>query len=191
MNSKKRLTRRDKLFWISIGIVAVMLAYLVSRYVRTSDYDYSNFTEYQYQEHFSIFVPDYMVPDDSLSLNASLQFSDFSNEVFLLIIEEQKAELNRRGIQPSAKEYYEFIKENIIASISNAGILLEKDTKIDGLKTLTCEISGSYADQKVFYIFSVLESDRAYYQLLAWTTDAVKNAVKRDFYAAFITFSEL
>ncbi|MBK6731064.1 MAG: hypothetical protein IPG60_08880 [Bacteroidetes bacterium] len=190
MNISKSLTRRDKFFWVSIGIITVMVGYLISNIFIDKRYDYSNFILYKYKNRFEIFVPGYLVPDDSLSANASLQFSDFSNEVFLLVIEENKKELQRNGITPSAKEYYAYILESISSSIENFEIVSEKTTRINGLQTLTCEINGTYADHTLYYLFSVVESENAYYQLLAWTTDAVKNVMKRDFYASFTTFKE-
>lgn len=185
------LNVRDKLFWISIGIILVMVYYFISRLVQDEQYNYENFTEYKYKGRFIIYVPNYLIPDDSLSAYAQLTFSDFSNEVFFLVINESKSELKSTGIQPSAKEYYTFIKESILGSVQDAEIASERSNEVNGLKTLTCEINGTYAGQKVFYIFSVFESDTHFYQLLGWTTDAAKNAVKRDFYAAFLTFREV
>lgn len=190
MNGKLPLTLRDKFFWASIGIILVMTGYLISNLLIEKEYDYSNFILYKYKNRFEILVPPYLLPDDSLSAQATLKFSDFSNEVFLLVIEEDKSELQRNGITPSAREYYAYILESISSSIENFEIVSEKTTKINGLPAMTCEINGTYSDHTLYYIFSVVESENAYYQLLAWTTDAVKNAVKRDFYASFITFRE-
>ncbi|MFN3939337.1 MAG: hypothetical protein ACK4IY_02040 [Chitinophagales bacterium] len=191
MANATTLNIRDKLFWTSIGIILVMFYYFIAQLVREEGYNYENFTEYRYKNKFVIYVPNYLIPDDSLNLHAQLTFSDFSNEVFLLVINESKSELQKIGIQPSAAEYYTFTKESILLSIENATITSERSNTVNGLKTLTCEINGTFAGQKVFYILSVFESDTDYYQLLAWTTDAVKNAVKRDFFAAFLTFKEI
>lgn len=173
MNISKSLTRRDKFFWVSIGIITVMVGYLISNIFIDKRYDYSNFILYKYKNRFEIFVPGYLVPDDSLSANASLQFSDFSNEVFLLVIEENKKNYNAMALLLPLKNIMP-ISWRVFLPVSRTLKLFLKTTRINGLQTLTCEINGTYADHTLYYLFSVVESENAYYQLLAWTTDAVK-----------------
>ena len=51
--------------------------------------EYAGFDKHTFHDQYEIYTPPYLLPDDSLNSAAILRFSDFSNEVFIMVLEEK------------------------------------------------------------------------------------------------------
>jgi hypothetical protein len=182
---------RDKIFWTCVGVISILSVYLVSNYLIDQQSDYSGFIEHRYKNRYSIMTPPYLQPDDSLHKEAILQFSDYSNEVYLLVLQESKKDLERRDIRPVLTEYFNYIEENIIEGLDVYEVNSIKDHYIDKMHVITGEIDGSYAGVHLYYIFSVYESETAFFQVRGWSSAAAKPEVKNDLYGSIQSFRVL
>lgn len=182
---------RDKIFWGCVGVISILSVYLVSNYLIDQQTDYSGFTEHRYKNRYSIMTPPYLQVDDSLHKEAVLQFSDYSNEVYLMVLEERKKDLERRDIRPVLTEYFTYIQENIIEGLDVYEIASIKDHYINKMHVITGEIDGSYGGVQLYYIFSVYESETAFYQVRGWSSAAAKPEVKNDLYGSIQSFRVL
>jgi hypothetical protein len=182
---------RDKIFWGCVGVISIVSVYLVSNYFFDRQTDYSGFVEHTYKDRYSIMVPPYLQPDDSLHQEAILQFSDYSNEVYLIVLEERKKDLERRDIRPVLTEYFTYLEENIMEGLDIYEVSSVKDHYIDHMHVITGEIDGSYAGVQLYYIFSAYESEDAFYQVRGWSSAAVKAEVKSDLYGSIQSFRVL
>ncbi len=188
MKVYERLSPRDRLFWGSVGVISIMTFYLMFVYVDQEQYNYSGFREAVYKDKFSIMIPPYLIEDDSLHASAQLGFSDFSNEVYLMVIEERKRDLKRRDIQPFLKEYFYYLGNNVAAMLGDVAADDIKDHYIGNMHVISGEYNGQYGGVPVFYILSTYESDLAFYQVRGWTAQHTKATVKKDLYASIQSF---
>lgn len=188
MNVYQRLSPRDRLFWGSVGLISIMSLYFMFVFVGKDQYNYSGFREAVYKDRFSIMVPPYLLEDDSLHASAQLAFSDFSNEVYLMVIEERKRDLQRRDIQPFLQEYFHYLGDNVSSMLGDAPIEELKDHHLGSMHVVSGEFNGHYGGVPVFYILSTYESEQAFYQVRGWTAQHAKNSVKKDLYASIQSF---
>jgi hypothetical protein len=188
---EEKLNQRDKLFWGSVGVISILSIYLVSTFFVSQEYDYSGFSEFEQKGHFSLMIPPYLLQDDSLSNKADLAFSDYSNEVFFMVVEEKKKDLKRKNIKPSLMEYFSFLYEDLEATIENASLEDFKDQTIHNMHVISCEVNGSYSNVEVYYILSACDSKRSFYQLRGWTSMTAKPHIKKDLFATMQSFKTL
>lgn len=189
--AKKVLKTRDKFFWICVGFGVVLSVYFLYKFFTKPDIDLSNFNIENYKKQFSLYVPKYMLPIDSIYEKSVLQYSDYAKEVFLVVVEEKKLELKRLGLQPSIQEYGNYVLVAVESALSEPLVTSKKENIINELPALTYELEGDFGDQHVFYVFTVYESGEYFYQVISWTNKAIKPEVKKDIYTTMQSFTQL
>jgi hypothetical protein len=177
------MNKRDRLFWGSVGVISILSIYLVATFFVSAEYDTSGFTEYNVEGRFSIMIPPYLVQDDSLSTKATVSFSDFSNEVYLMVIDEKKRELRRKDIRPSLMEYFDFVYSDLEQRLSAISLENLIQTERHNLPLVTAELNAQYEDHDIYYILTTYEHPRSFFQLRGWTTLEAKPYIKRDLFA--------
>ncbi|MBC8047079.1 MAG: hypothetical protein H7Y00_09815 [Fimbriimonadaceae bacterium] len=182
---------RDKFFWICVGFGIIMTIYFLFTYLTDEQTGLSNFTLFKYEKQFEIYIPEYLLPQDSIYQKAALQFSDFRHEVFFVVVVENKTDLEQQGLKPTLAEYTTFVQTTLKNAMETATRISIKKNSINGLNAITNELDGVYAGQKVYYIFTVVEHEKYFYQIISWTKDSIKPEVKKDIYAATQTFTVL
>lgn len=180
---------RDKFFWICLGFGSVVSVYFLYRYFINDNRDLSAFTNYSYKKQFSVYVPFYLLPADSIYERSALEFSDYAQEVFLVVVNEKKDELRDQGLMPSLAEYSDYVRSSIENALKESTVTDEKNTVINGIPSITRELEGRYGNTYVYYIFTVYESATDFYQMICWTTADLKPNVKKDIYTAMQSFT--
>lgn len=189
--TEKKYSLRDKFFWICVGFGSVILIYFCKIFFFSTEGEFSDFEKYEIKKDFQIYVPSYLYLRDSVYLKASLQFSDFAQEVFFVVVKENKNDLLKQELKPTLPEYAVYVQSSISRALENTVVDATKKNEIDELPALTIELRGKFADHAVFYIFTVLESNDAFYQIICWTTTAIRQSVKKDIYTATQSFKLL
>ncbi|HAE12776.1 MAG: hypothetical protein H6548_05730 [Chitinophagales bacterium] len=185
----KGLSWRDRIFWACVGIISIVSVYFVSRYLISGNSEYAGFDKHTFHDQYEIYTPPYLLPDDSLNSAAILRFSDFSNEVFIMVLEEKKRDLDRRGIHPVLAEYFLYIQQNLMEKLDSPVIVSQNDHFLHGLHAIQCELEGMYDSIPVYYIFSTYETEQSFLQVRGWTETALKPAVKQDLFASIRSFA--
>jgi hypothetical protein len=132
-----------------------------------------------------------MMPSASIYEKASLKYSDYANEVFLVVVEESKNDLLKQGLQPTLEEYADYVKVAVEIALHNSRVTDKKAAEINTMPAITLELDGDFGEQHVYYIFTVYESGSNFYQVISWTTTAIKPEVKKDIYTSIQSFSIL
>lgn len=161
------------------------------KFLTEKEVDLSNFRLENYKKEFAIYVPQYLLPADSVYAKAALQYSDYAHEVFLVAVHEQKKELLDQGLQPTIEEYADYVKVAVQIALTNAEITSKKTSVINGMPAITLELDGDFGQQHVYYIFTVYETGSDFYQIISWTTTVIKPEVKKDIYTSIQSFAML
>ncbi len=145
---------------------------------------------------YSLEVPASMTKTTTLNTEASLQYMNGSKELYVIVIDETKAEMQAAiDIDPAyavysndLQGYYSLLTENIKNALSIDSLPEPKDTKINGLNAKIVEVDGYMENQHIYWKFAFIEGKKQYYQIMAWTLADRKEkheAAMQDMIASF------
>lgn len=110
------------------------------------------------------------VPDnwqDNLDLNdiASLQAGNARQELYLIVISENKSDF----VDMDLEQYSEQTIGNILDSLQSSEVSEPETMTINGHQALQKEIRGVIDNLRVIYLHTSIESAENYHQVLVWT----------------------
>jgi hypothetical protein len=133
--------------------------------------EHIDFTDVKINDHYQLSVPDYLHPCTDLHKNAVLQLQNTEEDVYLVVIEEQKSLIKDVGMYYNSDSYYNSVLKqpftNEIQSAVADSTPVEK--QVAGYKTIITSISGTVNNQPVFYKLAVIETPASFYQIIIWT----------------------
>lgn len=133
---------------------------------------------------FSLSLPNYFTKTTGLNSVASIQFKSEVRDVYGFIIVDTKEELQLADIVfTSIQEYHNSFIESFLTDQKNRDVGTPKNSNVGSLKYLENEISyfDENAQTDITYYVGLVETGRAYYKLLGWTTKEKKDMFKKDF----------
>lgn len=120
--------------------------------------------------------------DKTYSLNdaASLQYLNAAKETYVIVIEDSKEQLLAVGSPfESPNEFLDHFKMSFADASSSLGT--EKQLNINGNPAIQVEITKPFKDYNVYYLITVIEGDKHFYKMLAWTIESYKEQYQDDF----------
>jgi hypothetical protein len=127
---------------------------------------------------YSLEILTTMDPSTSLNDEASLQFFDESRQLFLIVLDEGKEEMDEAlDVNAELSEYYtsdfdgytDFLLDNFAYMMEVKTRSEMKNTSISGLSAktidLVCELDGT----DILYSLAFIEGKEKYYQIWTWT----------------------
>ncbi|CAM4112921.1 hypothetical protein FLAN108750_10905 [Flavobacterium antarcticum] len=150
-----------------------------------------NTKELQFGIPFSITVPSYMNRTTGLNGDAAIHFKNAVKDVYGIIIEDNKEELEL------SEYYYSSLKE--FTESFRSDFLTDEPTKKFSTFTLKTigdlnfsEFDASYTSAEdgteIYYWVGLVESKKAFYKILLWTTANKKDVYKEEFRKIFYSF---
>lgn len=121
----------------------------------------------QHDELFSIEVADYMYETGQINPYATLAYGNHPEEVFLMVIEDVKSDLQAETPGYNLESYYRYATSQFDQGADKA----RKDLTIAGMPAILDESIGDVNERKVRYMLAVMEGKAHYYQVMAWTSD--------------------
>jgi len=138
------------------------------------------FKETKGNSNFTVQIPDYMIADDSLNAQASLQYSCAAQEIYIIVIVDSKQELKDAGSEYTLQTYYDFAAKNIQSMVESPNLEKPEKSKTNGNTSLTGTITGKFREYDIFYKLEIVESEKKFYQVLAWTLASNKKKYGKD-----------
>ncbi len=150
-------------------------------------------------KRFSVDAPFDMIRADDLNDDASLQLKNELTELYLIVIEYDKDEVNEImgeeeiGYSPDILGYAEMIFDewdDYIEVMKSSGI---EKTTINGMPALERKMSAKVYDLNfvIYYHQVFVEGKNDYYQILAWTLDDQKEKFLESIEKMVNSFKEL
>lgn len=170
--------------------------YLVITYVFLSSAVCIGQTKFTQQKAGNIFymsLPDYMTRTSGLNDVATLQYKNSVKDVYTIVIEDSKEELNIVDIYYSSiNEFQEdfsndFLKDEEKKTFSKPKFQSKDDTNF-------AEFDASYYDKdtniEIYYLIGIVETKTHFYKVLSWTKKENKEKFKADFQKTLYSFKE-
>ena len=139
------------------------------------------FKEITIADEFRISVPEAMFPTTGLNNEASLQFQNADLELYLILLEESKKELESVWSKsaseskdlPMILQYGQMQLERLGESIHIKNRVGPKNLTVNKLAASRLEISGSVPNlsEDLFYLLTFIEGDEKIYTIMSWTLD--------------------
>ncbi len=133
---------------------------------------------------FDISLPEYMSKTGGLNSSSAIQYKSLVKDVYGFVIFDTKEELELVEYKfASVNEFYEdFIKDFLKDEPKRALSKPIASTK-NGINFIEADLSYYDNDAKtdIFYLVGIVETSKAYYKVLSWSTLENKKAFKADF----------
>ena len=156
-------------------------------------------------EYFEIEIPTEMHEEDSLNVEASLQYGYLDKvegvvkENYIIVLVHDKAELKDdkdNAFEYNVENYNELAKENLLeGKLLDESFNETEKVDINGNSAVINEIKagikmmdGRVVD--VYYMLGVIEGEKAFYQVLTWTLWEQKSDFKADMKHMILSFQE-
>ncbi len=129
---------------------------------------------------YSLQIPEYMTPDSSLNDEASLGYSDYNKELYIIVIDESGpefvdvfTELGEYDTTKTRLENYALSQKESLLSVLDTIVTTTPFTtkKINGLNTMTFDVTGHVIDIEghISYRARFIQGKTKLYFILTWT----------------------
>lgn len=158
-----------------------------------------NYTTQNINNLYSVNIPDFMKPSKKLNDMASLQYADFFKPLFIIVINEDKAETEQVFkeydfddiISPDLEGYANFNINSYKEAMEVRHQSDLKDTIINGLKAKTTVMEVNIDGISIYLTYTFIEGTNNYYQLMAWTKTTQKNRYQELIDSMIYSFQEI
>lgn len=132
------------------------------------------YKEVTVEDTYMLRVPESMEKSNELHDFAKLQYADEEQGYFLIGIDESKAELSKLQLFYQIEDYAHFVTKTVSFGLDTANVTAQTTQQINGLTCVSTDLFGAMTSAKkpleVYYRLMVLESERNFYQLIAWSS---------------------
>ena len=126
------------------------------------------------EDTYQLRIPQTMQKSNELHDFARLQYSDEQEGFFLIGIDESKEDLNKLHLYYQLEDYAHFVTRTVSNGLDTANVTMQAQQEINGLNCISTDMFGAMTSLEspleVYYRLIVLESERNFYQLIAWTS---------------------
>lgn len=134
----------------------------------------------------------------TLNKDASLQYQDIARDLYVIVIDEPKAELKNVLEENGLSEIYSdnldgysrIIMEGMNPKLTLDSIPPLKDTAIDNLKAKETSFEGESEGIKIYWKFAFVEGKNTYYQIMVWTSAANRARLEKEMQQIVKSFRE-
>jgi hypothetical protein len=150
------------------------------------------YNEVKVNSQYSLSIPEYMTPTGEMHKQASLQYQNTEKELYLVVIDENKEQMEAYDLNYDIETYY----KNIISipfneALKNGKVSIPGRMDIDGNKALVSEITGTIDGSDIYYKLVVIESARHFYQIVLWTKQDYKEKMESIMDSIIQSFNEI
>lgn len=135
-----------------------------------------------------ITVPESWSTADLQNKEANIQLADKSKQKCVLTASNSKKDF---ASSVSLDKFYALISDSMKKNLGNAVVSNVKDVTINGKKAKQFEILGEFNGLKLKYNIALIESNKAFHQVTAWTLASKFDESKKDFDKIINSFKEL
>jgi len=148
------------------------------------------------KNQYSLDLPQNMSLVSNLNNEASLQYQNIFDDLYVIVIDESKQNINSilendTDFSPNLNGYTQLLKTSLQTTVAHSVFSNSKKTQINGLKSYTSSLSGSVDSFQVFYEFAYIEGKSHYYQVFVWTSLEKKDEISPKMKKIINSFKEL
>lgn len=155
--------------------------------------------EVKIENRYVMVLPAFLKATEDLNDDASLQYANTSKEFYIMVIDEDKDELNvalleSGSVDSTSMNLDGFCNVILNAYKQNVKILKEselEDLQINGLKAKKIVIESANDNTDVFVEYAFIEGKKDYYQIFVWTLLSQKDKYRKQIEDAIASFREL
>lgn len=118
-------------------------------------------------------LPEGWIRDNRLHDGAGLQLSNEAEDLYVIVLAENKETLSRYSLEDNSGFYRKLLIDSLnLAGNSSTEITQSstRTTSINGNSVAQYEIQGEIENAKVTYLHTTVVTTARYYQVVAWTT---------------------
>ena len=135
---------------------------------------------------YSLEIPSSMSENNDLNEDASLGYQNLFQELYIIVIDENKNEyydvIKENGLDEkytlNLEGYSNLILKNMTSTMKNPVISDPDLTKINGMDARTVSISGTVDGLDIYWVMSFIEGRKQFYQIMSWTLASKKESHK-------------
>lgn len=147
---------------------------------------------------YTIELPGYMNEATDLSEDASLQYQSIPNDIYVMVFDEPKENLENaifdNGLESMYSNdldgYARLLNDGIDENVEYIDEPEFTDKQINGLKAKVLDFSGITDGLRVYWMSAYLEGRNNYYQINIWTSLDKKDKLYKDMEAMIESFTE-
>ncbi|CAD0001852.1 hypothetical protein [Flavobacterium chungangense] len=140
--------------------------------------------EYKAGHVFNISLPDYMNKTAGINTSSAIQYKSEVKEVYGFVIFDTKEELGYLELNyNSINDFYEDFMKDFLTDEDKKEISKSVSKKIGENNFI--ESDATYFDKdanmEIYYLIGIVETKKAFYKVLSWTSKEKKDTFKADF----------
>ena len=148
------------------------------------------------KNQYSLDLPESLSLATNLNNEASLQYQNVFDDLYVIVIDESKQEINsymedNTDFPPNLNGYTQLLKSGLQTSVTNPIFSETEKKQINGLKSHLISLSGKVDDYEIYYEFAHVEGKNHYYQVFVWTSLEKKNKLSPKMKKIINSFKEL
>lgn len=140
--------------------------------------------EYKAGHVFNISLPDYMNKTAGINTSASIQYKSEVKDVFGIVIVDTKEELGYIELNyTSANDFYDDFIKDFLADEEKRTVSKAVSKKIGDINFIESDATyfDKEANEEFYYLVGIVETKKAFYKVMSWTSKAKKDTFKADF----------
>lgn len=141
------------------------------------------------KDRFSIELPTNLKRTEGLNEDATLEYSDPIKELYIIVLEEPKADSVSEPI--TLDRYFELASKGIEYGVEEGKLISPVRQTINELPAIISDISGKFEKENIIYKLAVIEGKRSFYQVLCWTLGKHINENEEKIDKMVASFTEL
>lgn len=126
---------------------------------------------------YTMELPEFLTKTTDLSEEASLQYQNTLREIYIMVIDEPKNELEEVIAANALEDYYtpnldgyaQLIYDGIDSRANLDSVPQLKPRKLNGLDAKTCDFTGTVQGLHIYWSLAFIEGKNNYYQVMTWT----------------------
>lgn len=148
---------------------------------------------------YSIDIPKALSKTNNLNQDASLQYQDTFNDLYVIVIDEPIKDfenvVTENGLTESyplsLEGYARLILDNVDPAISFDSIPEFEESTVNGIKTVSLSLRGVWNKHHIYWKCAFFQGEGKYYQVMVWTLDTNRKKYEKDMLAMINSFREI
>lgn len=147
---------------------------------------------------YRIELPKFLEKGEGLNDAASLQYQNVAKEFYVIVIDEEKKELEKsifdNGLEATysndLKGYSEIISNNMKNVLSISTMPEITDGSINGLKSRQIDFNANIGETNIYWKLGFAEGKNRYYQIMVWTLGEKRKEYEKQMQDIINSFQE-
>jgi hypothetical protein len=131
---------------------------------------------------FTVDIPDYLTKTFSLNDAASLQYQNVSKEAYVIVIEDDKEQLESLGMKfVSAKDFLTHFMKDFHKDATNRNESTVSEFESNKNQHAQTELTWLDDSVNFYMLVTCVQTSKHFYKILCWTVAENKEMLKNDF----------